>query len=157
MRCALIKIKNFYDEIQYTKLFIFLIYHKFLHVAISVVWILACAAINLHCVLWLNRRDADRRCPSKGGGPTRAASSHCEVSLARRERRRFLLHFRHLFHWESVVSNHFPIEFNRTWQKSRENSIKMFLTKHLVNIMIRSTCDNDYRNTIMTMLRPLVR
>lgn len=87
--------------------------NKFLHVAISVaisvasLWILVRVSIRFRGVLRrLDRRD--RRCPSENqGGFARTASSHREIPLARRKPRRFLLHFRHFFHREPLVPNHF--------------------------------------------------
>lgn len=95
--------------------------NKFLHVAISVasLWILVHVTIRFRGILRLDRRDADRRYPSEiqGGGSARTASSHREIPLARRKARRFLLHFRHLFHREPVVPNHFfssvPVPFRQ--------------------------------------------
>lgn len=83
--------------------------NKFLHVTIAAAWILVRATIRFRDVLRLDRRGADRRCPSddQGGGSARTASSHREVPLAWRESRCFLLHFRHLSHREPIVPNHF--------------------------------------------------
>lgn len=103
--------------------------NKFLHVTIAVAWILVRVTIRFRGVLRLDRRGADRQCPSddQRGGSARAASSHREVPLARRKPRCFLLHFRHLFHRELIVPNHFASDlaeelhrrqdFNRSWRK----------------------------------------
>lgn len=94
--------------------------NKFLHVAISVasLWILVRVTIRFRGILRLDRGDADRRCPSEdqGGGSPRTASSHREIPLARWKSRCFLLHFRHFFHREPVVPNHFssdPVPFRQ--------------------------------------------
>lgn len=112
--------------------------NKFLHVTIAAAWILVRATIRFRGVLRLDRRGDDRRCPSddQGRGFARAASSHREVPLARRESRCFLLHFRHLFHREPIVPNHFASnlaeellrrqDFNRSWQKFAQFGRKRF-------------------------------
>lgn len=123
--------------------------NKFLHVAISVasLWILVRVTIRFRGILRLDRGDADRRCPSEdqGGGSPRTASSHREIPLARRKSRCFLLHFRHFFHREPVVPNHFssdPVSFlfrqDGTLITVDENwkfGTKRFLKNHIIASM----------------------
>lgn len=99
--------------------------NKSLHVTIAAAWILVRATIRFRDVLRLDRRGADRRCPSdvQGGGSARTASSHRKVPLARREPRRFLLHFRHLFHREPIVPNHCSLARSRREEQLRRQDL----------------------------------
>lgn len=149
--------------------------NKFLHVAISVasLWILVHVTIRFRGILHLDRRDADRRYPSEnqGGGSSRTASSHREIPLARRKPRRFLLHFRHLFHREPVVPNHFfssdPVPFRQDgtliavdWIKTGNLVRSVFKGAYYrVDEMIRENraWNNGWENAMMSMPRPSMR